>query len=324
MRFSVVVPLFNKVRYIERTLASVVAQSWEDWEVVVVDDGSTDGSAECVAALADPRIRLIRQANAGVAAARNRGIAEAQGEWVAFLDADDWHHPRYLAALDCLIEAYPAASVVATRYRSVVDRDDLELQPWPIDPADETVEVIRDLPARWLQGTTLFTSSVAVRTTLLRSLSSCFPVGESLGEDLDLWFRLAERSPVILSHAPLVARLWVPEGLSTAASSLREPPFLGRMARRAASGRMRPRLARSTRTFVDESRITLARAAVCSGARGQAMALLWRSRAGVARRRWWLTLAMTLCLPSPLVERWQHWRKRRTMLVAEEAVPCRK
>lgn len=93
---SVVVPAFNAERYLARTLTSASAQTHPDLEIVVVDDGSTDRTAEIVraAAAADPRIRLVRQSNAGVAAARNRGIDDAQGHFIAPLDADDLWHPE--------------------------------------------------------------------------------------------------------------------------------------------------------------------------------------------------------------------------------------
>ena len=87
--FPVVIPLYNKEVYIKNTLNSVLAQTIKDFEIIVVNDGSTDKSAEVVKSLSDPRIRLINQVNAGVSVARNRGINEAKADLIAFLDGDD-------------------------------------------------------------------------------------------------------------------------------------------------------------------------------------------------------------------------------------------
>jgi Glycosyl transferase family 2 len=96
VRVSVVVPLYNKERWIRRALDSISAQNFTDFELLVVDDGSSDGGPQMVSKYADSRFRLIMQANAGPGAARNRGIAEAKGEFVAFLDADDEWLPNHL------------------------------------------------------------------------------------------------------------------------------------------------------------------------------------------------------------------------------------
>src|SRR5690348_123134 len=97
VRVSVIVPLYNKSAWIERCLDSIARQSYRDFEVIVVDDGSTDDSVTKVEKRVDGQVRLIRQANAGPGAARNRGVQEAQGELIAMLDADDAWDPSYLA-----------------------------------------------------------------------------------------------------------------------------------------------------------------------------------------------------------------------------------
>lgn len=93
---SIVVPVYNAEDYIVETLRSLQQQTITDWQAVVVDDGSTDRSASRIAELADPRIRLVRQANRGVAAARNLGIESSDGNWIAFIDADDLWAPNKL------------------------------------------------------------------------------------------------------------------------------------------------------------------------------------------------------------------------------------
>lgn len=110
---SVVVPLYNKAPYIRRALESVAAQTVTDLEVIVVDDGSSDGSGDVVAGISDSRYRLIRQPNAGPGAARNRGLRETQSPYVAFLDADDRWLPTFLAENLSILERHPTAAAVS-------------------------------------------------------------------------------------------------------------------------------------------------------------------------------------------------------------------
>ena len=104
-QISVIIPLFNKGRYIQQALNSVLAQTFGDYEIIVVDDGSTDNGAELVSNYCDQRIRLIRQENAGPGAARNYGIRNSCAEYVAFLDADDEWMPEFLEnSLDNILQ----------------------------------------------------------------------------------------------------------------------------------------------------------------------------------------------------------------------------
>src|SRR5258708_7976791 len=98
MQVTVVIPAYNAEATLDQTLQSLRAQTYAAWNAIVVDDGSRDGTfaiAEKIAR-ANPRVRIIRQTNAGESAARNAGLAEATGEWLVFLDADDWLLPTYL------------------------------------------------------------------------------------------------------------------------------------------------------------------------------------------------------------------------------------
>jgi hypothetical protein len=117
VRVSVVIPLYNKAKYITRTLRSVAGQTFEDFETIIVDDGSTDGSGELAAEFPDRRFQVLRQANAGPGAARNRGIKEARGEVIALLDGDDFWMPEYLASvLKLFDESGPEVAAVASGY----------------------------------------------------------------------------------------------------------------------------------------------------------------------------------------------------------------
>ena len=117
--FSVVIPLYNKESFIERCVNSVLSQTFKNFEVVVVDDGSTDSSPVLVSRFADERIRVLTQPNRGVSAARNRGIVESLGAWVAFLDADDVWHREHLSELETLIERFGDSGLVSTRSTEV-------------------------------------------------------------------------------------------------------------------------------------------------------------------------------------------------------------
>ena len=118
---SVVIPLYNKEKQIAKTLQTVLNQTYQDFEIVIVNDGSTDGSVDEVKKFLNPRIRLINQKNGGVSAARNRGIEEAKGEYIAFLDADDVWDIEHLEVLYQLILAYPKNGAYATAYRNNIE-----------------------------------------------------------------------------------------------------------------------------------------------------------------------------------------------------------
>jgi hypothetical protein len=116
MKFSVVIPLYNKEHYIEKTIQSVLDQTCTDYEVIVVDDGSKDNSLALARKFESDRVRVIPQENQGVSVARNTGILNANGEFICFLDADDEWRPDYLATVEQLTERYPESAIFVTAY----------------------------------------------------------------------------------------------------------------------------------------------------------------------------------------------------------------
>jgi glycosyltransferase involved in cell wall biosynthesis len=317
MKFSVVVPLYNKARFIEAAVRSALAQTTPVHEVIVVDDGSTDGSAEIVERIADPRVRVVRQKNAGVSAARNHGIELATGDWVVFLDADDWQHPEFLAHLVKAHLTCPEADMLATGFIKI-DSSTVEPSTWLLPEAFCEIELVDDLRTRWMRNHPFFTSSVAVRASRLKAMQPCFAVGESFGEDLDVWFRVADETPLALVHAPLAAyRLEVAGSLTGKARFDTLAPFLYRMRERALRGEIPQRHRHSALWFVAQQAITLARDELAAGRRREAMRWLWDARYAATGRRWQITFLMLLA-PAQLAGRWQKWRLRAAETFAQQ------
>jgi hypothetical protein len=180
---SFIAPCFNTGATLERTLTSIRRQSFSNWEAVLIDDGSTDDTAAIAARLiaGEPRMRLIRQANAGLAGARNSGLVEARGEWVVFLDTDDWVADDFLEVLLGLAKQAPAAQLAVCRTEAVNDAGErLYLYPSP-ELSD---------PFTTFAKTCVFSCHAAVvRKDVVLALGGFDPELTSC-EDWDLWQRL--------------------------------------------------------------------------------------------------------------------------------------
>ena len=260
MKLSVIIPVYNKRDYVRKAVESVLAQTFSDYELIIVDDGSTDGSYEEVlklsqnslnaettlspadsadfAAMANSRatllnassvgeatqsnfttignpvgsqwddsvrlsgitqmdkVRIIRQANQGVAAARNNGVAVSKGEYVAFLDADDWWAPNYLERMMWLIENYPEAGLYACNY-------------WYVKTGKTHIAL--DIPTGYFNYPKTYVEQKSMPVTsisviMLRKVfdeMGGFPLGIKLGEDFLLWSKVALRYKVAFLNEAL-------------------------------------------------------------------------------------------------------------------------
>ena len=188
--FTVVIPLFNKERHIERAVKSVINQTFQNFEIIVVDDGSTDNSAEEVLKIKDNRIKLIKQKNGGVSSARNKGIDEARYEYIGFLDADDAWKPNFLDSIKEIIEKYPKAGAYCTSY-DIKTEDGIVIVPSNYLNFDSNWNgIIDDYFKYSLKGSLIWTSCVVIPKSVFIDLGG-FPVGIKRGEDLDMWIRIA-------------------------------------------------------------------------------------------------------------------------------------
>lgn len=202
---SIVIPLYNKEKQFAATLHSVFSQTYTDYEIIVVNDGSTDGSASVVESLHDPRIRLIHQANAGVSAARNLGISEARGEYIAFLDADDLWKPEYLETIVSLIRKYPDCDVFATDYEFIDSNGNIKktiVNKIPFNNTDGILTNYFDVAS--CSTPPLWTSATVASKKALQTICG-FPLGIKSGEDLLTWARLAAIYKIAYSRNSLAA-----------------------------------------------------------------------------------------------------------------------
>lgn len=197
MNFSVIIPLYNKEQEIEATVRSVLGQTLAPAEIVIVDDGSTDRSAEIVRRIGSPLVRLITQPNAGECAARNRAIREARSEWIALLDADDRWQPGFLAEIAAMIAAWPGCGLYCTGF-NVISREGAYPAPGlsqrgPVD------NFFRDSAHRYIA----IPSAAAMPRSIALELGG-FPEGMKIGGDLYFWIKLARRHRVCFSPQRLV------------------------------------------------------------------------------------------------------------------------
>jgi glycosyltransferase involved in cell wall biosynthesis len=250
MKVSVIIPLYNKEPYIGRTLDSVLAQTFTDYEIVVIDDGSTDGSAAVVRGYTDPRIRLIAQPNAGQGAARDRGMREAQGEHFVFLDADDEWHPACLARLIALITDFPQAGAVGVKY-AMIDEDG-SVTPAQLSalPADFTRGLLPDYYANAMLDTPLWSSSTLIPRRVIDEVRPKYSTSV-FGEDLYLWCQIANRYPIGYDSA--VSAYYHRDAggrVSTTRTMQGELPFVGLLLDELGAGRLRHLNRASVRAYI--------------------------------------------------------------------------
>ncbi len=199
--FSIVIPLYNKAATVKRTIDSVLHQTCQDFEVVVVDDGSKDDGASVVKSIGDSRIMIVKQPNAGVSAARNSGIERANGQFVTFLDADDEYAPNHLETIKHLVETYPDYNVYATSYKIV--SGETESKPMIKNlrfkvSKNENEGVMKSFFLTVAsKHSPVHIGSIAVRRNALGEIR--FPVGVKAGEDLYTTARIMTENEMVFS-----------------------------------------------------------------------------------------------------------------------------
>lgn len=207
MKFSIVIPLYNKEQYIAETLDSVKKQSFDDFEVLIINDSSTDNSLNIAQSYEiDNRFHVYTKINGGVSAARNYGIEKAKGEYVCFLDADDLWDKNYLKEANILLEKYGDKNFLCFAFRSFINNHENIVNVTNLESFFTETDKLIDYYeySTKCKHSIALTSAVIIKTTHLKSLSPCFPIGISMGEDVDLWVKAAANEHIIYSNKALM------------------------------------------------------------------------------------------------------------------------
>ncbi|MEA4986428.1 hypothetical protein SDC9_44973 [bioreactor metagenome] len=205
--FSVIIPLYNKSQYVEKAIRSVSVQTFQEFELIVVDDGSVDNGVEIVESLFQKLTApsggwsIKTQSNSGVSTARNNGVKSAKYNYIAFLDADDWWEPDFLEEMKKLIEDYPEAGIYGCNYYFVKNKV-LRVAPLGLEAGFKKGLI------NYLQvyAKTLCMPLTSISVVVPKSVFTAeqgFKPNLKLGEDFDLWVRIAAKYPVAFINKPL-------------------------------------------------------------------------------------------------------------------------
>ena len=217
-QFSIIIPLYNKEKFIEDTLKSVLQQSFTDYEILIINDGSTDASEAKILAFNDARIQYFRKENEGVSEARNYGIENAKSEYITFLDADDYWYPNFLEEMLLNIGKFPEQKVFAAAIE-IENPKNVIPSSYSIPKSAESI-VVNYFEASYQEGV-IFTSCAAFHKSVFETIGNFDPKIKS-GQDTDLWIRIGLVYPVVFSFKILTRYIYDPNSLSKKKSLLNQ------------------------------------------------------------------------------------------------------
>lgn len=297
LKVSVIIPLYNKGPHIRRTINSVLAQTIQDFEVIVVDGDSQDNGPEIVQHFVnlDSRIRLVQQKGKGVSDARNQGIYESSSDFIAFLDADDEWMPNHLETLLKLREEHPEAGAYTTAYLLCTSekRTDPEYRAIPPEPWEGILPnyfraALGSSPPVW-------TSAVGVPKEVFTKVGY-FPKSVWWGEDLDLWGRIALKYPVAFSwNGKAIYHLEATNRICNKKIPIHEHPFVISSKEYIREGEVPVEILGDLKEYVAFLQIMTASYHVCAGNNKFSLQILksCETKVQIWKKRKWLLLAYT-------------------------------
>lgn len=199
MKISIVIPLYNKEKYIERTLKRVLDQTYQNFEIIIINDGSTDNSVENVNKIKSEKVKLYNQKNSGASNARNNGVKYAKGDFIAFLDADDEWDKSYLERIVNLYKNNPDGVLYASNYY-IMENNELSMLNYP-----KITEKEGELKNYFISGkiyTPIWTSAAVIKKDIFNQLGG-FNEKCIICEDVDLWCKVALSGKIYYINEPL-------------------------------------------------------------------------------------------------------------------------
>lgn len=210
--FSIIIPVYNKENFISNTLDSVLKQDFQDFEIIIINDGSTDTSEEVISQYNDPRIHYFKQENAGVSAARNFGISKAIGKYITFIDADDYWYPFFLSDFYSIISTYTSNKIFAGAIELETGLKTIPAEYSISNLIDEYI-YLEDYFEGSLLHTLICTSCAVFEKSLFKEVG-LFDTSIPSGQDVDLWIRIGLKHKVLFYNKILATYIYDQNSLS--------------------------------------------------------------------------------------------------------------
>ena len=225
--FSILIPVFNKEKFVAKTIKSVLSQTFADFEIIVINDGSTDKSEAEILAIADERIRYFSKKNEGVAVARNIGIAKASADYICFLDADDFWFPNFLQTMNHYIQKLPDEKVFACAIEIETNKKTFPAK-YSINKKSD-YEIVNFFEASQKEAV-LWTSAVCIHKEVFKK-SGVFDEQLKISEDTDLWIRIGLNYKVVFIQQILARYVFDEKSISRNLNYIFEDAFFEKQAK---------------------------------------------------------------------------------------------
>ena len=302
--FSVIIPAYNAEKFIDRSIKSVLDQNYADFELIIVDDGSTDGTKGQIEQFSDDRIRYVYQENGGVSAARNKGVLESKGEYVCFLDSDDEWKPGHLTLLCELIEKYSDCGLYVTGYDIRLSNGEVVHKSEQILRAieDENFESDDGFGLLNNHGYFLNTNTVCCRKDVFYKVG-LFAKGIKNGEDDDMWYRIFAYYSLAISKKITTVYDRLNCGATAQRGEVYETAFLNRVGGLLSSYEIPQHRKNSILTWFERNKLSKARKYILIGNKREAFKTIKTLDYKKVKKKKLLETLVCLFLPYKLVRK---------------------